>query len=78
MSGSNQVPLHHSYLFDTLPTLVSHVKPYFIICNASQKLAHMLRSAMPPIISSIYSIDEIVAQSMLNMVLESYMLWGSQ
>ena len=54
------------------------MKPHFVICNDGQKLAHTLWSAMPPIISSIYSIDKILAQGILNMVLESYMLWGSQ
>ena len=77
-SRTKTMPSHHSYPFDTLPTLVSRVKPHFIICDAGQKLAHTLRSAMPPIVSSIYGIDEILAQGMLNMVLESYILWGSQ
>lgn len=76
--GGNRVPSHHSYPFDTLPTLVSRVKPHFVICDAGQKLAHTLRRAMPPIVASIYGIDEISAEDMLNIVLESYMLWGSQ
>lgn len=78
MPGSKQVPSHHSYPFNRLPTLILHMKLYFIICDAGQKLAYILQSVMPPIMSLIYGINKISAKNMLNIALDSYILWGSQ
>ena len=77
-AGFERERSHHSYPFDTLPTLVSRVKPHFVICDACPKLVHREWSEIAPIVSSVCGIDENTAESMLTLVRDAYTLWGSR
>lgn len=78
LSGCQTGPSHHSYPFVTLPTVMSRVKPHFVICDAAPKLARTGWSDMTPLVSSIFGVDRGSAMCMIDIVSDSYILWGSQ
>ena len=65
----------HSYPFDKLPTLVLHVKPHFVICDAGPKLVHQELEVLTPITCVISGLPKIAAASMLDIMQDTYYTW---
>ncbi|ETW78246.1 hypothetical protein HETIRDRAFT_446142 [Heterobasidion irregulare TC 32-1] len=68
----------YSYPFDKLPTLVSHVKPHFVICDAGPKLAHRELEVLTPIACAISGLPETAAAYMLEIMRDAYYTWCQQ
>ncbi|ETW86523.1 hypothetical protein HETIRDRAFT_305490, partial [Heterobasidion irregulare TC 32-1] len=70
--------IHHSFPYETLPTLVSRAKPHFVICDSAPKLFHHIISGPSRLssdVQSLWPISEPEASCMLRNVHYVYCAW---
>ncbi|THH16204.1 hypothetical protein EW146_g4399 [Bondarzewia mesenterica] len=80
-SGSPNIsskPIRHSHPFDTLPVLISHVKPHFVICDGGPKLFNKRSWPLAPLVSSICGVPFKEAVCTLEFTKYLYGVWANE